>query len=133
MRARVKAKQGFTLIESLAAFAILALTLSQLFSGMSLGARNEARADFLLRASRQGASQLETIGVDGPVPLGRSSGRYPDGLLWSLIVTPGKSVSGPAAPVAISFHATLTIKKPSGFGETFTLSAVKMAPVEPQH
>ena len=133
MRARLKSRQGFSLIESLAAFAILAMTLSQLLNGVSGGVRNETRADFLLRAARQGASQLDALGADGSVPLGETSGRYPDGLYWFLSVAPGGTVAGPGgAPLATSFHARLTIKKPSGFGETYTLSAVKIKPVDTQ-
>jgi general secretion pathway protein I len=128
MRARLKSRRGFSLIESLTAFAILAMTLSQLLNGVGGGARNESRADFLLRAARQGASHLDALGVDGLPPVGETSGRYPDGLYWFLTVTPGESVAGPAggALVATSFHARLAIKKPSGFGDTLTLSTHKI-------
>jgi general secretion pathway protein I len=127
MRARLKSRRGFTLIEALAAFAILAMSLSQLLNGVSGGVRNEARADFLLRASRQAASQLDALGVDGPVPFGETSGRYPDGLYWSLSVTPGPSApGGPGGPPVTSFRARLVVSKPTGYGESFTLSSVKM-------
>ncbi|WP_442756665.1 type II secretion system protein [Methylocystis sp. JAN1] len=134
MRARLKSRKGFSLIESLAAFAILAMTLAQLLNGVSGGARNESRADFLFRAARQGAAHLEALGVDGPPPFGETSGRYPDGLYWFLSVTPGRAVANAMSqmPVATSFHARLEIKKPSGYGESFTLSAVKIRAVEPQ-
>ncbi|QGM99462.1 general secretion pathway protein GspI [Methylocystis parvus] len=108
------------------------MTLTQLLNGVSGGARNESRADFLFRASRQGASHLEALGVDAPPPLGQTSGRYPDGLYWFLDVTPGKTIAGAAGgkPIAISFHARLEIRKPSGYGETFTLSAFKIKALE---
>jgi len=133
MFGRLKSRRGFSLIEALAAFAILAMSLGQLLNGVSGGVRNEARADFLQRASREGASQLEALGVDGPVPFGQTSGRYPDGLYWFLTVTPGPNAMGPnGQPLATSFHAELVIKKPSGFGETFTLSTLKIKPVAQQ-
>ncbi|CAJ0876360.1 hypothetical protein AMST5_02778 [freshwater sediment metagenome] len=133
MFGRLKSRRGFSLIEALAAFAILAMSLGQLLNGVSGGVRNEARADFLQRASREGASQLEALGVDGPVPFGQTSGRYPDGLYWFLTVTPGPNAMGPSGqPLATSFHAELVIKKPSGFGETFTLSTLKIKPVAQQ-
>lgn len=132
MHAQLK-RRGFTLIESLAAFAILAMTLSQLLNGVSGGVRNESRADFLMRATRQGSSQLEALGIDAPPPFGETSGRYPDGLLWNLSVAPGKSVQGPSgAPIATSFRARLEIRKPSGYGETLVLSAFKVKAIDPQ-
>jgi len=133
MRARLKARQGFSLIESLAAFAILTLVLAQLLAGVSGGARNEARADFLLRATRQGASQLDSLGIDGPTPFGETHGRYADGLYWSLVVTQGKTVNGPGGtPVATSYQARLTIQRPTGYGERFILSTVKVKAIQPQ-
>jgi general secretion pathway protein I len=127
MRARLKSRRGFTLIETLAAFAILAMALGQLLNGISGGVRNEARADLLLRASRQGASQLDALGVDGPVAFGETSGRYPDGLYWFLSVSPGPGVpSLSGGPAVSSFHARLVIRKPGGYGESYTLSTVKM-------
>ncbi len=135
MRARLTSRRGFTLIESLAAFAILAMTLTQLLNGVSGGVRNESRADFLMRAARQGASHLDALGIDAPPPFGQTSGRYPDGLYWFLTVEQGRTIAGPAPgapPLATSFHARLEIKKPSGYGETYTLSAVKIRAVDPQ-
>ncbi len=132
MRPQLK-RRGFTLIELLVAFAILAMTLAQLLTGVSGGVRNETRADFLLRAARQGASQIEALGVDAPPPFGETSGRYPDGLFWLLSVAPGQSLQGPSgAPIATSFRARLEIKKPSGYGETFVLSTVKVKAIDPQ-
>lgn len=133
MLLRLKSRRGFSLIESLAAFAILAMSLGQLLNGVSGGVRNEARADFLLRAARQGAAHLDSLGVDAPLPLGESAGRYPDGLYWKLSVTPGPRVGSPnGETLATSFHARLVISKPTGYGETFTLSALKATSVEPQ-
>lgn len=133
MRARLRSRRGFSLIEALAAFAILAMSLGQLLNGVSGAVRNEARADFLLRAARQGASQLDALGVDGPVPYGLSRGRYSDGLQWVLSVTPGPGVAGAAGePIATSFDARLVISKPSGYGERFTLSSFKIRPADEQ-
>ena len=127
MRVRIKWRKGFTLIEALGAFAILAISLGQLFNGVSGGVRNEARADFLLRASRQGGSQIDALGVDGTVPFGETSGKYPDGLNWVLSVSPGPTVPLVGAGLSItSFRLRLVVIKPSGYGERFTLTAVKM-------
>ncbi len=132
MRRSLKSRRGFSLIEALAAFAILAMALGQLLNGVSGGVRNEARADFLSRAAREGSSHLDSLGVAAPAPFGESSGRYPDGLYWSLSVSPGPSVADASGqPTATSLRARLVIRKPSGYGESLTLTSVKIKPVEP--
>lgn len=127
MRGQLKSRGGFTLIEALAAFAILAISLGQIFNGFSGGVRNEARADFLLRASRQGRSQIDALGIEEPAPSGETRGRYRDGLNWLLSVTPLPIVSNAAGrPKISSFHVRLIISKPTGFGESLTLSTIKI-------
>lgn len=131
MRGRLNARRGFTLIEALAAFAILALVMSQLLSGVSGGARNESRADFLMRATRHGSSQLDALGADGRLSPGETAGRYEDGLVWRLLVSQGSIVRGPTgAIIAASFPARLTIERPSGYADSLVLSTVKVIPYE---
>jgi prepilin-type N-terminal cleavage/methylation domain-containing protein len=131
MRAGLKARRGFTLLEALVAFAILALALSQLLAGVGGGARSESRADFLLRAARHGASQLDALGADGAIPLGDSTGRYDDGLVWRLTVRQGRTIKGPTgAVIAASFPARLIIERPSGYADAFVLSTVKVITYE---
>ncbi len=127
MRPHVTERGGFTLIETLAAFAILTLALSQLLAGASGAARNESRADFLLRASRQGQSQLEALGVDGSISPGETRGRYEDGLEWILTVEPQRIVKGATgAPIAASHLARITVFRPPAGTENLTLSTVKI-------
>lgn len=131
MRNGLKARRGFTLLEALAAFAILALALSQLLNGVSGGARNESRADFLMRAARHGAAQLDALGADGKIALGETNGRYEDGLLWRLMVRQGRTVKGPTgAIIAASFPARLIIERPSGYADAYVLSTVKVITYE---
>ena len=127
MRAHLTERSGFTLIETLAAFAILTIVLSQLLAGASGAARNESRADFLLRASRQGQSQLDALGVDGPVSSGETRGKYDDGLEWILSVEPRQIIKGAAgAPIAASHLARLVVYRPPAGTETLSLSTIKI-------
>lgn len=127
MRSHLTERSGFTLIETLAAFAILTLVLSQLLAGTSGAARNESRADFLLRASREGQSQLEALGVVGPISSGETRGRYEYGLEWILRVEPPRIVRGAnGAPIAASHLARLTVFRPPFGTESLTLSTIKI-------
>jgi hypothetical protein len=98
---------------------------------VSGGVRNEARADFLLRAARQGASQLEALGVAGSVSPGETSGRYPDGLVWTLSVAPGRRIPGQVGAAVESYRARLVIRRPAGHGDSLILSTVKLMVIQP--
>lgn len=134
MRRLLIRRGGFTLIEALVAFAILALAMSQLLVAAGGAAHNESRADFLLRAGRQGRSQLETLGIDGPISEGETTGTYEDGLLWRLVVEPSRVVRSPAGDKALaSFWARLTIRRPGPQNlapETLTLTTLKIMPIK---
>lgn len=129
LRGPLRRRRGFSLIEALAAFAILALVMGQLLAGVSGGARNESRADFLMRASRQGMSQLEALGADGALAPGVFEGRYDDGLLWRLTVVARDALRGAnGAPSAVAYGVQLVIARPSG-DSPLTLSTVKLVSV----
>ena len=132
MRGFVKTRNGFTLLESLVAFAILALFLAGLLSGVSGAVRNEDRADFLLRASRFGRSQLDAIGITAPIVIGETAGRSDDGLRWALTVEPyGATVSSSGAPNTIGYWVRLTIRRDGiapNASQALTFVTVKLAP-----
>jgi len=130
MRSRLNRRAGFTLIETLVAFAILALAMGQLLAAASGSAQNESRADFFLRATRLGRSQLDALGVDAPLALGETHGQYDDGLLWSLVVVQHRQSRSPiGSAVTSSYWARLTIRRPMpqvASRESLTLSTLKL-------
>jgi hypothetical protein len=128
-RERRGARRGFTLIEALVAFVILTLSMGSLMQGLGGGARNESRGDFLLRASRQGRSQLEGLGAATPLAPGETSGRYGDGLAWRLSVRQIRDAAGAdGMGRTIAYLAQLTVRRPGGgTAESLTLTTVKLA------
>lgn len=130
MRRLLVQRNGFTLIEALVAFAVLALAMAQLLASAGGAARNESRADFFLRASRLGESQLDMLGVDTPIIQGDTSGVYDDGLLWTLVVEPHHSIKSPIGnAVTSSYWARLTIRRPTpqaAARESLTLTTLKI-------
>jgi len=74
-RLRSDRRAGFTLIETLAAFAILSIALIALFVGASGAIRSEARTRFELAALRLARTRLEEAGIVSPLSPGVSRGR----------------------------------------------------------
>lgn len=131
MRGVVKTRNGFTLVESLAAFAILALFLAGLLNGVSGAVRNEDRADFLMRASVLGQSQLEAIGISAPIVIGETTGRSDDGLRWTLTIEPYGATGSPSTVQnMIAYWARLTIRKDEiapNASQALTFVTIKLA------
>ena len=127
MRPGLARRRGFTLIEALAAFAILALSLGQLLRSIGLGAENERRADFLNRATADGQSHLAALGLSLPLAAGDSSGHYDDGLRWDLTVARDRSGSSTAGgSLVIGYRVRLDIHPSSGNAPELTLVAEKL-------
>jgi general secretion pathway protein I len=121
---------GFTLVETLVAFAVLAVAMSQLMAALGGAANNESRADFFLRACREGQSQLDALGVTERLIQGETTGSYEDGLLWSLRVEPYVTLQSPINSGSVaSFWAHLTIRRPGsreGATQSLTLTTLKI-------
>jgi general secretion pathway protein I len=81
-------QQGFTLIEILVAFMILALALTVIFRIFSGGLRNvELSADYTL-AALVAESQLAEAGVTAPLEPGETRGEWDDSFSWQRIIEP---------------------------------------------
>ena len=82
-------QRGYTLIEVIVAFAILALGLTLLLGTLSGAAQQVRWADEAGRASLHAQSLLDTIGVGEALKTGRRDGKFEDGhYRWTLEVTP---------------------------------------------
>jgi general secretion pathway protein I len=77
---------GFTLVETLAALAILSVALGVLLAVFSDGIRRQGRAERLTMATLQAQSLLARLGVDIPLKTGVATGTLSRGLHWRLQV-----------------------------------------------
>jgi type II secretory pathway pseudopilin PulG len=77
---------GFTLIETLAAFAVLTLVLGVLLGGLSQTALGGRNAELIREALRLAKAKLDGLGVTEPLTPGESAGRFENGLEWRLDV-----------------------------------------------
>ena len=84
-----RAVQGFTLIEVIVAFAVLALALTLLLGTLSGAARQVRWADDAGRAALHAQSLLDQTGVGEALQPGQRTGEFEDGRYrWSLQVEP---------------------------------------------
>jgi prepilin-type N-terminal cleavage/methylation domain-containing protein len=81
-------RQGFTLVEVVAAFAILSLVLIALLESISTASRGDFRAELLRQSLRLAKEKLETIGTSVPLEPGVSTGKFDNGLEWMVSIRP---------------------------------------------
>jgi general secretion pathway protein I len=106
------AQRGYTLLEVMVAFALLAIGLGLLLAILSGGVRSVARSSQSTQATLYAESLLDTLGVDRRLQPGRSQGAFENGRYrWTLDIAPFKPpVPTPArgdpystAPAVLSF------------------------------
>jgi general secretion pathway protein I len=97
-----RAQAGYTLIEVVVAFGVLALALTLLLGILSTATRQVRWADDASRAALHAESLLAQAGVGEPLKEGRSEGAFENGRYrWTLDIAPWKDPEAPqsAQPV----------------------------------
>ena len=123
-----KWNSGFTLIEVLIAFAILALVLGVVFRTLSTGLSHERTAGLVTARVLEARSILERLGADLALEEGTIEGRLATGEPWTLTV----SLLEPAAGDEIdpgplsAYLAELSIDGDDG--RTLRLQTLKLGP-----
>jgi general secretion pathway protein I len=74
---------GFTLLEVLVALAILGLVLGVLMQAFASGLRGVGLSEGYATATMQARSALDRLGAELPLPEGKYSGRFADGMVWT--------------------------------------------------
>ena len=83
-----KFSRGFSLLEVLVAFVILALILSVLMQIFSGGLRNASRADEYQQAVLLGQSKLASVGIETPLEVSESNGEFDAVYRWHVSIRP---------------------------------------------
>ena len=83
-----KSGRGFSLLEVLVAFVILALILGVTMRIFSGGLRNASNVDEYQKAMLLAQSKLATIGIDTPLKTGQTFGEYESGHRWIVSIRP---------------------------------------------
>jgi general secretion pathway protein I len=113
-RRRRASGRGFTLIEILIAFAILAVALAGLLRVFSGGLQATTRAERYGEAVLLARSVLERVGSEIAIQPGEQSGRGEDGAAWSVrmrpLEVPGER-NGQASPY-VPYEVAVTVVVP---------------------
>lgn len=80
--------RGFSLLEVLVAFTILAMLLGALFQVFSSGLHAARAGDGYTRAAEIAQSRLSALGSEQPLQVGAESGRVDDTYGWRITVRP---------------------------------------------
>jgi general secretion pathway protein I len=134
-RAAGHAQRGYTLLEVIVAFALLALALTLLLGTLSGAARQVRWSGDAGRAALHAQSLLDQVGVGAPIEAGESGGELDGGRYrWALDVRPWRDPSTPpdaplepAAPQL--FEITLSVRWGEGRpGDRVELRTLRLAP-----
>ena len=103
-------EKGFTLLEVLVAFVVLALALSALMPPLSTMTERSNTSHAEWRAGEFAVSKLAAIGVTAPIRPGMTSGVWADALDWQIeIRTTGAAQQG-AARFGTLYEIEITVR-----------------------
>lgn len=126
-------QRGFTLIEILVAFMILALSLTVIFRIFSGGLRNVALSEDYARAVLVAESQLSAIGVSEPLESGVTSGKWDARFHWERVVErylPWEEDKVLATPL-LAYRVTVNVDwEYAGRDRQITLRSVRLKKAE---
>ena len=126
-------QRGFSLIEVLVAFMILALSLTVIFRIFSGGLRNVALSEDYARAVLVAESRLSTIGVSEPLQRGVTSGEWGERFRWQRVVDtyqPWQQERELSTQVE-AYRVSVSVDwEHAGRSRQVTLNSVRLKPVE---
>ncbi len=122
---------GFTLIEVLVAFAVLAVSLGVVFQIFSTGTRASRAAEAYTHATLLAESKLAAVGVEEPLEDGERTGEFDNGFRWRLAVRPyrldGQERDGAAALLAYEIGVTV-LWHDGGGPKSVSLTTLRLKP-----
>ena len=102
MRQAATCEAGFSLFEALIALVIVSVGMASFYSSLGGSYRTHARIKNMTATVEQARSQLDSLGTDGALEPGSSTGRYQSGAVWRLTVTPLDSTDANRPPAQLS-------------------------------
>lgn len=121
-------RRGFTLIEILVAFTVLAVALGGLMTAFSSQVRTIRAVEPRAAAVLQARSLLERIGGDIPLREGEESGAFADGFGWTTRIHRYALAEADTdePPAVVPYQVEVTVEW--GDGASLTLSSLRLGP-----
>ncbi len=85
---KAKGSQGFTLIEVIASFTILAMTFMVILEILSNSSRNTIKSSEQTKLALLAQSKMDEVGIIIPVEEGSESGSFDDDISWQIDIMP---------------------------------------------
>ena len=125
---RGRRRGGFTLLEVLIAFVILAVALVALLRAFSSGLRGLDAAEAGAAALQHARSKIEEVGTVIPLEAGEHDGEFADGTRWSVVIRPHEAGDGAAAETMalVPYEIEVTVSRERG-GKV-TLRSLRLTP-----
>lgn len=122
-------QHGFSLIEILVAFMILAISLTVIFRIFSGGLRNVDLSEDYARAVMVAESQLSASGISEPLEYGVTTGAWDERFHWERTIGPYRPWQEDKALVAPvqAYQVTVSVSwEHAGHSRQLTLSSVRL-------
>ncbi len=120
--------RGFTLLEVLVAFTILAVGLVALLRAFSSGLRGLDAAETASIAVQHARSKMAEIGSVIPLEPGAEEGAFADGFRWRVMIEPHELGDGAAAETLPLLPYEVEVTVTGSRGGTVTLRSLRLAP-----
>ena len=134
----MRRQRGYSLLEVIIAFALLALALTLLLGSLSGAARQVGQADVRSRATLYAQSLLASTGVESPLQEGSTQGEWEQGRYrWQLQVAPYQEPRNTTGPVTQDVggptlaQITLQVRWGPGNGEQLQWRSLRLLPPVP--
>ena len=118
---------GFTLIEVLVAFAILAVALTALFQVFSGGLGAIGTAERHSMATMLARSILDDVGAEIPLVAGEQRGQLDDGFSWLVRIERSAAINLVAEGEELYIPYDVTVEISWGRGRVLTLTTLRIA------
>lgn len=125
-----RGQRGFSLLEVVVAFSILALTLGVLIQIFSRAVTTTSMSADYSRAATLAEAKLNALGLEIPLEAGSVSGETEDGFAWEVFVEPFELGEVDWQPTLLPYQVTAVASWDDGGGRRRQISIVSLRAIQ---